>query len=84
MTKQAANLGFVVLSSLFSIGVFAGAWVLLFVNPINWKSYTDFKAGDRVWIWLSNGLILLTAIGLVVMIWAGLWKVRARVANHDT
>ena len=81
MTKWVTNTVFVVLSSLFSVGVLAVAWLLLFVNPFNWKNYGDFAAGDWVWILLSNGLILVTAIGLVTLIWSGLWKVRAKMAN---
>jgi fumarate reductase subunit C len=39
------------------------AVIVLFVNPINWRGYTDFTKSDWVWLWLSNLAIVLLSAG---------------------
>jgi hypothetical protein len=81
MKKFLLNLGYVTTSLLFSALVVAGGWLLFFVNPINWKNFQDYGPWDGVWSWVSNGLIFALVIGLVVVAWTALWKIRKKLGS---
>ena len=82
VSNHTLDFGFVMVSTAISIGIVAGAWLLFFVNPIDWKDFKDFQSTDRVWCWVSNGFIMLLAIVLVAATWRALLKIKRKMANH--
>jgi len=44
--------------------VLLAGFFVLFVNPINWKLYSQFTTWDYIWAWSSNGATLLLALAL--------------------
>jgi len=76
------SFGFVMVSTAISIGIVAGAWLLLFVNSINWKDFKDFQSMDRIWCWVSNSFILLLAVVLVAATWRTLLRIKRKMANQ--
>jgi hypothetical protein len=91
MKKWIAGL-YVVASLALTFGIVAGAWLIFFVNPINWKNYTDYRGTDYFIMWGSNGLIVVVGVGLIAATWRLLWKLAKRMAkpagvntsNHPT
>ena len=45
--------------------VFVTALIVLFVNPINWKLYDQFKTVDWVWVFVSN----IGIVGIAAVVW---------------
>jgi len=58
------------------IGCFVLCALGLFVNPLNWKNYTDYTVFDQVWAPASNILLVLASIALVVLMLRELRAVR--------
>lgn len=40
------------------------AFTVFFVNPINWRLYSQMTTWDRVWSWVSDSVTLLLALVL--------------------
>jgi hypothetical protein len=67
------------------LGALAGCLVLcvlgLFVNPINWKNYSDYTSFDRVWSPISNIVIVIASIVLGVLMIRELRNIRRHTVS---
>jgi len=82
MTRWMINTLYVAISMVISVAVIAASWLTFFVNPINWKNYTEYRTGDRILMWGSNSLIVILAVIIIAATWIGFGRIRKKWANH--
>ena len=49
------------------LGLLLLCLLAVFVNPINWKNFSEYTPADCIWAPASNAIIVLAAVALAVL-----------------